>query len=217
MDDANKLFIYYLSVHHHFSSFGFDVKENNQCFRHFSFSLRRNSQKKNTKTENPINNKKIKKKKMKIPSLLLAIISVASFVSAQDPTSAPASDIPGPIPITTTTTAAPAPAPEDKSWGSFGVACVTFFSALALWTIICYFLSKWEDKQTGNAVNNSAVAPGASIGDHHSSSGESSSNNKKYAADTSYSGGSTSGDGGYMPVAIPVTPTGGEYNSGNRI
>ena len=87
-------------------------------------------------------------------------------------------------------------------------------------------LSKWEDKRSGappntnnaNNNNNSAI-PGATIGDHTSSSGDSTSANK-YAADTNSYGNTSAGagDGGYMPVAIPVTPTGGEFNTGgNRI
>ena len=99
---------------------------------------------------------------------------------------------------TTTSTAAPAPPADqpDSDAKKFGISTATFFSAMTLWFIICFALSKWEDSRSG--ANNQAGAVAVASSDPGTA----------YAAPPKASSGTTDNyaggaDAGYMPVSIP--------------
>jgi hypothetical protein len=145
----------------------------------------------------------------------LLVVASSSFITAQnDTTDTTTSSAPG----GTTTTAAPSDKPGE-SWPDFAISVITFFSALVLWFIICFVLSKWEDSRTGGSAS---AVPGASAGEHGQISSSGSSSSDKYAgnsaSDTSngYNGQQQhQGADGYMPVSIPTTPN--ENRGGSRI
>ena len=100
----------------------------------------------------------------------------------------------------TTSTAAPVPGPPadepDSDAKKFGISTATFFSAMAVWFVICFFLSKWEDSRSG--ANNQAGAVAVASSDPGTA----------YAAPPKASSGTTDNyaggaDAGYMPVSIP--------------
>lgn len=91
---------------------------------------------------------------------------------------------------------------------NFGISTATFFAALLLWCGICYVLAKMED--------NRAPAQGAAAISDTSSNRGTAYAAPGTAADTNSNKGfgnsGSSGDGGYLPVAIPSGNTGGNQN-----